>query len=90
MGNFIKPSYNMYIQKVNDIIFSGKLNMIESLLQDNSQKLGFSLMRIYYAAMNHDLESSIRKCFNGILNGGGEIMVYNLYKLYITQFTRKS
>jgi hypothetical protein len=45
--------------------------MIESLLQDNSQKLGFSLSRIYYAATNLSLSAPHRKCFNGIPDGGG-------------------
>ena len=46
-------------------------------------------MRVYYAVANLDLESSNRRSFDGILYGG-EVMVYNLYKLYICQFSRKS
>ena len=87
ISDFSKPLHTMHVEVVNKVIFSSRLMMIESLLQDNNQQLGFALARVYYAA-NIDSEAVDRKCFAGVTHGG-EVMLYNLYKLYVGQFSKK-
>lgn len=75
------------VTAVNEVVFSDQLNKIESLLQSNSLAVGFALCRLYWASRGN--QRSTRKCFSQC-RFTGEQMLHNLFRHYVTSFSRKA
>lgn len=90
-SHYEKKNLKIIIKDVNKIIFSNKLNRIVFLLEEASESVYFSLLRIYLGQSHHD-ENEKKKSFKYYsgLNYTGEQMLLNMNWFYIESIANKN